>query len=79
MWFAGCEFITDLHDADSAFGLRDIVLTLLRSVVREHILKLLRSDEEDILRECQVNVIILDRHILFCLAEAFVYSANRFL
>ena len=79
MWFAGGKFVTDLHNADSTLGFGNIVFTFLWSVVREHILKLLRSDKENLFREYQVDVIILDCHILFRFAETFVYGTNGLL
>ena len=79
MAFSGFHDITDLHDADSAFGLGYIIFSFLGSVVREHILQLLCGYEEDIMRKDFLYVIVLDGHKLFCFPKHLVYNTHHIL
>ena len=49
MWFTGDQLVTDLHDADGTLGFGDVVFSLLWRIIREHVLKLLGGNEEDLL------------------------------
>ena len=79
MPFAGFQRIADLHDADSAFGLGNIVFPFLWRIVREHGFQLLGGNKENIVGKDFFYVIVLDGHELFRFAQYLIYNAHDIL
>ena len=71
-------FIMDKHDTIGTLGFCNIIFTFLWCVVREHFFQFLSRDKEDIMWKNLFYIIVLDRHIFFCLAQAVINSVNCF-
>ena len=64
--------------AYGTFGFCNIIFTFLWCAVREHFFQFLSRDKEDIMWKNLFYIIVLDRHIFFCLAQAVINSVNCF-
>ena len=78
MSFSGNHFVTDFHNAYGTFGLGNIIFTFFWRIIREHILQFLCCHKENIRRQNLFNIIILNRHELFCFAKYFIYGTHGF-
>ncbi len=72
MGLAVLHFVADFHDAGSAFCLCYVVFPFLWRVVREDFSQLLRGDKIDVVRQDFVDIVVLYRHIFFCILQAFI-------
>ena len=76
MLFAGCQYIADQHNADCTFFFCDLVFPFSQSADGVHVLRLLRGDEEDFLRQYLAGVVVLDGHIYFRFLQRLVDGTN---